>query len=139
MDNNTDEQKQRQQDLKTASTWLADAREWAKLAKQLHAETEPLPNNDPAAPNKLNVAHSCIANAFQLTYNALLVAEAKWPRENDNLDEIAHEDSRNDTQNEFRPSLQRRIQRHRQPARKTWTTTATITWHHRANTIPTPL
>ena len=106
MDNNTDEQKQRQQDLKTASTWLADAREWAKLAKQLHAETEPLPNNDPAAPNKLNVAHSCIANAFQLTYNALLVAEAKWPRENDNL-EKSHRRLKNDTQNDIQTFIAR--------------------------------
>ena len=85
MDNNTDEQKQRRHELETASTWLADAREWARLAKHLHAETEPLPNNGPSHSNKLNIAQACIASAFQLTYNALLVAEAKWPRENDGL------------------------------------------------------
>ena len=106
MDNNTDEQKQRQQDLKTAPTWLADAREWEKLSKQLHAETEPLPHNAPAASNKLNVAQACIASAFQLTYNALLVAEAKWPKESDNL-EKSHRRLNNDTQHEIQTFIAR--------------------------------
>ena len=106
MDQNSDEQKQRHQDLKTASTWLADAREWAKLAKHLHAETEPLPNYDPAAPNKLNVAQACIATAFRLIYNTLLVADAKWPRENDNL-EKSHRRLKNDTQNDIQTFIAR--------------------------------
>ena len=106
MDQNSDEQKQRHQDLKTASTWLADAREWAKLSKQLDAETEALPKNDPAAPNKLNVARACIASAFQLTYNALLVAEAKWPRESDNV-EKSHRRLKGDTQNEIQTFIAR--------------------------------
>ncbi len=106
MDNNTDEQKQRQHELKTASAWLADAREWAKLAKHLHTENQPLPINDTAAPNKLNVARSCIASAFQLTYNALLVAEAKWPRENDNL-EKSHRRLKGNTQNDIQTFIAR--------------------------------
>ena len=106
MDQNSDEQKQRHQDLKTASTWLADAREWAKLAKPLHAETEPLPNNGPSHSNKLNIGQACIASAFQLTYNALLVAEAKWPRENDNL-EKSHRRLKNDTQNDIQTFIAR--------------------------------
>ena len=106
MDQNSDEQKQRHQDLKTASAWLADAREWAKLAKPLHAETEPLPDNEPDAPNKLNVARASIANAFRLTYNTLLVADAKWPQENDYL-EKSHRRLNNDTQNEIQTFIAR--------------------------------
>ena len=106
MDNNTNEQKQRPQDLKTASTWLADAREWAKLSKQLHAETVPLPHNAPFVSNKLNVAQACIASAFQLTYNALLVAEAKWPRESDNL-EKSHRRLNNATRHEIQTFIAR--------------------------------
>ena len=100
MDQNSDEQKQRHQDLKTASTWLADAREWAKHATHLNIETEPLPDNEPDAPNKLNVARASIANAFRLTYNTLLVADAKWPTENGSLAQ-SHRRLNNDTQNEI--------------------------------------
>ncbi len=106
MDNNTDEQKQRHQDRKTASAWLTDAREWAKLSEQLDTENEALPNNEAPHPNRLNVAQACIATAFQLTYNALLVAEAKWPRENDNL-EKSHRRLKNDTQNDIQTSIAR--------------------------------
>ena len=100
MDQNSDEQKQRHQDLKTASTWIVDAREWAKLAKHLHTATEALPNDEPPHPNKLSVAQACIATAFQLTYNALLVAEAKWPRQDDSL-ETSNNRLKGDTQNEL--------------------------------------
>ena len=86
MDNRADEKNQRQQDLDLALNWLADAREWAKLAKHLHSVTETLPNNDPARPSKLNVARAYLATAFQLTYNAFLVAEAKRPKQDNSLE-----------------------------------------------------
>ena len=62
MENSADEQKQRQHELDTASTWLADAREWGKFSTQLHSETEVLPNDDPARPNKLNVAQASVVS-----------------------------------------------------------------------------
>ena len=58
MTNNADEKNQRQQDLELALNWLADAREWAKLAKHLHTVTEALSDNDSARTSKLNVARA---------------------------------------------------------------------------------
>ena len=106
MDNNSDEQRQRHHELNAASTWLADAREWVGLATKLHAETNDGPDNNPTRPNKLNVVHASLATAFRLGYNALLVAEAKWPRENDNL-EMAHRRLQGGTQDEVETFIAR--------------------------------
>ncbi len=100
MDDNTDEQKQYQHELKTASTWLADAREWVQLANQMQSETGASPNTISPQPNKQNVARGCVATAFQLTYNALLVADAKWPRQDDGLAQT-HGRLQKDTQDEL--------------------------------------
>ena len=104
MTNNADEKNQRQQDLELALNWLADAREWAKLAKHLHTVTEALSDNDSARTSKLNVARACLATAFQLTYNAFLVSEAKWPRQDDSL-ERANNRLHSDTQSKIDTSI----------------------------------
>ena len=104
MTNNADEKNQRQQDLELALNWLADAREWAKLAKHLHTVTEALSDNDSARTSKLNVARACLATAFQLTFNGFLVAEAKWPRQDDSL-ERANNRLNSDTQSDIDTSI----------------------------------
>ena len=88
MDNNTntDETKKLQEDLDTAQRWLGDAREWIKLAEQLNSESTERQNSNSPEFHKLNVAHVCTVLAFQLAYNSLLVAEAKWPREKDGVE-----------------------------------------------------
>ncbi|MDE0297432.1 MAG: tetratricopeptide repeat protein [Candidatus Poribacteria bacterium] len=83
MDNNTDETKKRQEDLEAAQRWLGDAREWIKLAEQFNSERAERQNSNSVDDHKLNVAYACVGMAFQLAYNSLLVALAKWPREKD--------------------------------------------------------
>ena len=86
MDNNTDETKKREEELEAAQKWLGDAREWIKLAEQLNNERAQLQNSNSIDSHKLNVAHACVGRAFQVTYNSLLVALAKWPREKDGVE-----------------------------------------------------
>lgn len=66
----------------------------------MQSETGASPNTISPQPNKQNVARGCVATAFQLTYNALLVADAKWPRQDDGLAQT-HGRLQKDTQNEL--------------------------------------
>lgn len=104
MDNNTDEQQQRQHELETASTWLVDAKEWINVANRVYSQSVARPDDERPHVSKLNVAHACVAKVFQLTYNALLAVEAKWPRENGNLEQV-HRRLKNDTQDEIENNM----------------------------------
>lgn len=95
MDNHTDEWRTRQINLDKAKTWLADAKTWIELAEKLTSENAGAPQD-----SKLNVANTSIGLAFQITYNSLLVAEAKWPRENASI-KTTHNRLQRETQTEI--------------------------------------
>jgi hypothetical protein len=86
MDHDTDEHKHRRHELEVALTWLADAEEWINVANHVYTQSELRPDDERPHASKLNVAQACIATAFQLTYNAFLVAESKWPRQDESLE-----------------------------------------------------
>ena len=87
MHNNTDERKRVAANVRVARAWLVDAKTWIGLAEQLSAHN----------PSSQNVARACTAAAFQLTFDSMLVAETKWPRDKDGI-EKTHRRLRKDRQ-----------------------------------------